>query len=340
MTADLSGVLDRLAVTISDSTGLEELVRPFLDILEDVTGLESTYLTRIDEAESLQHIVFSHNTKTQRLNIPEGLSVDWADTLCKRALDEQIPFSDDVANCWGDSQAARELGISTYLSEPVRVGEGELFGTLCGASGSRVLVTAEARRLLSMLAKLIARQIERDRLLERLQKENLAYSQQALTDPLTGIPNRRALMQELARALAGARRAAAPLQLAFIDLDGFKKINDRYGHDAGDRFLMQFAQKLTGGLRGSDFVARHGGDEFVVFGPGAGAELDDCREAVLKRLEEITTGTYRLVDEDIYYAGPSIGVVTSLPGEADPAEFIARADAVMYRVKKSRGADR
>ena len=85
-------ILDRLTVAVTESSDMEELVRPFLEILEEVTGLESTYLTRIDKDKGRQYIVFSHNTKTHQLNIPEGLSVDWSDTLCKRALDEEKPF--------------------------------------------------------------------------------------------------------------------------------------------------------------------------------------------------------------------------------------------------------
>lgn len=329
-------ILDKLAITITDSNDLEQLVRPFLEILEDVTGLESTYLTRIDKAEGLQHILFARNTQAQKFEIPEGLSVPWEDTLCKRALDEQRPYSDDVAGCWGDSQAAKALGIRTYLSEPVRIGEGELFGTLCGASGSSMGVSIEARRMLTMLAKLISRQLERDSLMEKLERENLAFSQQALLDPLTAVPNRRALMQELARALAGAKRTGSSLFVAFIDLDGFKSINDQYGHDAGDRFLIQFAQKLKNGLRDADFVSRHGGDEFVAFGPANGSDLEEDRHLFFERLKQLTAGTYLLNGQDYFYPGASVGVVTSLADEKDSESLIARADAAMYCIKQSR----
>ena len=251
-----------------------------------------------------------------------------------------MPFTDDVAGCWGDLQAAKQLGINTYLSEPICIGDGELFSTLCGASASRLSINIEARRLLSMLAKLIARQLERDRLLERLQQENLVFSQQALTDPLTGIPNRRASLQELNRAIAGVRRSGTPLHLAFIDLDGFKVINDQYGHDAGDRFLIQIAQRLSEGLRDSDFVARYGGDEFLVFGPACSADLEESREAIRTRLESVTIGIYDLSGQDFFYAGPSIGVVTALADEKDSASLISRADAAMYEVKQARRSGR
>lgn len=336
MTISASGILEKLASTITQSNDLEELVRPFLEILEEVTGLESTYLTRIDRGEGLQHIVFAHNTKTQRLNISEGLTVDWADTLCKRALDEHRPFSDDVSECWADSQAARDLGIRTYLSVPIRIGEGELFGTLCGASGARVHVSSESERLLALLAKLIARQLERDLLLEQLKKENIAYSRQALLDPLTGIPNRRALLQELKRSLANSLRSGQALNLAFIDLDGFKSINDQYGHDEGDRFLIQIAQRLTSNVRSGDFLARYGGDEFIVFGPVSETDPERARRAFRERLEQATVGTFDLNGESFFYQGASVGVVTSNNEDRDCEALVARGDHEMYRVKKSR----
>ena len=152
-----------------------------------------------------------------------------------------------VRGRWGDSGAARELGITTYLSEPVHVVAGELYGTLCGASRARVQIPADTRRLLKMFSQLIARQLERERLLAQLKNENREFRQHALSDPLTGIPNRRALANELGRALANADRAGTVVHVAFIDLDEFKAINDEHGHDTGDRFLIAIAQALLAG---------------------------------------------------------------------------------------------
>lgn len=329
-------VLDKLATAVTSSDDLEGLVRPLLKILEAITGLESTYLTRIDEDQGMQHILFSRNTR--QLEIPEGLSVEWSDTLCKRALDEQRAYTDNVADCWGDSEAAKAMGIHTYLSEPVRVGDGELYGTLCGASGSSIAVSSQAQRLLAMLAKIIARQIERERLLERLQHENRVYSYYALSDPLTGIPNRRALMQELARALANCRRDGRRIHVAFIDLDGFKAINDVYGHDAGDRFLIQIAQRLKEGVRTGDFVARYGGDEFIVFGLAHAENMEASRQTIQQRLESLTSGVFHLDATNINYPGASVGVVTSASDEHSCDALIARADSAMYSVKQARKA--
>lgn len=327
-------ILDQLALTLATSDDIESLVRPLLALLESITGLESTYLTTIDQPNNTQRILFARNTR--EMKIPEGLEVPWNDTLCKRALEEGRGYVNDVGNCWGDSATARELGIVTYLSEPVRVATGELYGTLCGASGSKVDIPTDARRLLQMFATLIARQLERDRLLLELQRENREFSKHALSDPLTGIPNRRALITELSRALANAERSGCAVHVAFIDLDGFKQINDQYGHDIGDRFLIEIAKALTQGMRDGDFVARYGGDEFVAFGPACSENHLASREVIRQRLERLTTGQFSIGSIALDYAGASIGVVTSAANERNSEALLARADAAMYEIKKVR----
>lgn len=336
MTSNASSILDKLAATVTDSADLEQLVRPFLEILEEVSGLESIYLSLVDEQKAMQHILFAHNTKTQQLEISEGASLAWSESLCKRALDENTPYCQDVLGCWDDLEVVKALGINTYLGVPVHIGEGELFGTLCCASGARIEINDQAKRLIGMLAKLIARQLERDQLMQRLQKENVLFSRQALTDPLTGIPNRRALLQELKRAMASLSRSGNALHLAFMDLDGFKKLNDQYGHDAGDRFLIQVAQKLTEGLRDSDFVARYGGDEFIVFGPVYAPDLEESRDAIGRRLENLTAGTFDLNGEPFDFLGASVGVVTVASDQETCEQVIARADEAMFQVKELR----
>lgn len=330
----MNDILNKLAVAVTEDEDLETLVRSLLELLEMITGLESTYLTSIDTASGVQRIVFSRNSK--ELSIPEGLSVPWGDTLCKRALDEGRLYTDDVAGQWGDSEAARALGLRTYISAPVRIGDNELYGTLCGASMQKVRISEESRHLLAMFSRLIARQLERDQLLAALRHERITLQEYALSDPLTGIPNRRALEAELHRSLANADRANSNVHLAFIDLDGFKSINDEHGHDEGDRFLIEMTKALTNGIREGDFVARIGGDEFVVFGGACSDDLEASRKAIGTRLENLTKGTFALAETTIEYGGASVGVVTSGPGTKSAGELLARADDEMYAVKKAR----
>ncbi len=324
----MEDALRRLVDSVSNTNDLENLVRPMLELLEAVTGLGSTYLTMIDERAGLQHILYSRNTSA--LQIPEGLSVPWGDTLCKRALEEGRPYTDDVAGCWGDSDAARALGINTYLSQPVRMLDGDIYGTLCAASADRVGLKPEVIDVLGKFAKLIAQQVERERALKLVSAANVELSAHALADPLTGLANRRRMEQDLLRMLAASERDGKSLVVAFIDLDGFKAINDQYGHDFGDEFLIYISRALTSVLRPTDLVARTGGDEFVVLAPGATASV------LRDRLEEATIGRFSHGKRSIDYHGGSVGVVSIEPGNRDIHEILNKADSAMYQVKRAR----
>jgi diguanylate cyclase len=329
-------ILDRLSSTVTSARTLEELVRPLLELLEAITGLASTYLTTIDEGQGLQHILFARNMST--LVIPEGLSVRWTDTLCKRALDSGQLFTDNVAECWGDSDAARGLGIKTYLSAPVRLGDEDLYGTLCAASDMQQVVSADAQRILRLFAKLIADHVERERLMEQLVNANDRLARSAYLDPLTEMPNRRAMHDELERLLAIEKRAGTWVLVAFVDLDGFKQINDTHGHEIGDRFLQEIARRLRSTLRVADIGARLGGDEFVVagVGPDKAERVTSAKRKFQERIFAATEGDYQLGDVLLAYRGASVGVIAVGPGTLNADEAIREADAAMYVVKRSR----
>lgn len=335
--AAMDNLLDQISDTVSSATTLEELTRPLLEMLESVTGLESTYLTTIDLQQSVQSILYARNIGG--MQIPEGLSVPWGDTLCRRALDEGQPFADDVATRWGDSDAARALGIQTYLSTPVRLADGSLYGTLCAASAARHELPQRAQRMLSLFAALIAQQVEREQLLQKLLEANARLRAFATTDPLTQLANRRALQQEMSRRLALAEQRGTPVMVAFLDLDGFKAINDRHGHDVGDQFLVALAERLRFVLYADEMAARMGGDEFVVlaWGPGDPVARLAAEHAFRQRVFDATVGDYRLEgDLRLPYAGASVGVLSVPPGTLDAVQALRAADAAMYEVKRSR----
>ena len=334
-TKKLRDVVDLLADSIGAGNDLETLVRPLLEVMESVTGLESTYVTAIDEDAGLQHILFARNS--QSLQIPEGLSVPWGDTLCKRALEEGSNYTDDVAGRWGDSEAARQLGIATYASTPIRIEGGKLYGTLCAASDERRPLAEGADRLMTLFAKLIAQQVERERLVASLHKANEALAATAMADSVTGLPNRRALMDDLRRRLSQAQRDDQVVLAAFVDLDNFKAINDRHGHDVGDRFLTTIGHALNEAMRGRDFTARLGGDEFVVLASVPRHELAGAPETLRNRLQAATSKRFHLGEGvSIDYAGPSIGVAVAPAGSLDGEALINAADAAMYEAKRQR----
>jgi diguanylate cyclase len=333
---EANDTIGHLADTIGRARTLEELVRPLLEILEALTGMESTYFTSIDEAAGLQTVLFSRNTLD--LQIPERLSVPWGDTLCQRALKEGRTDTDDVPALWGDSAAARELGIQSYASTPVWLQDGLLYGTLCAASARAVPLDANARHALRLFSGLISQQLERERLVQALQAANTALSASLLIDPITGLPNRRALTKELGRRIAHAHRSGEAVLVAYLDLDGFKAINDHHGHDSGDQFLAAIGCSLSIGLRADDFVARLGGDEFVAVASVPSHDLPHAISAFLERLTACTRGEFALDRVSIDYGGPSIGVVAAKDTDTDIDALIARADAAMYQVKRLRRA--
>ena len=330
-------LLDQIADTLAAAQTIEQLTRPLLELLELITGLESTYLTRIDLEAGVQTIVFARNSHT--MQIPEGLSVPWNDTLCKRALAEGRFYTTDVAACWGDSDAARGLGIQTYVSTPVYLAGDMLYGTLCAASTRTQPLTPAGKEILRLFSILISQHIEREHLLERLQRANAALEADSSTDALTGLPNRRFVLAEMERLFAIARRTGRRVMVAFIDLDGFKAINDTHGHDAGDAFLVEAGRRLSAGLRAGDVLGRLGGDEFIIVGLTSPAEEKDgvsTVERVHQRLAPLLRGRFALGACALDYPGASIGVVTAEPTTTTPDEALRTADAQMYLNKKLR----
>ncbi|MES2532348.1 MAG: sensor domain-containing diguanylate cyclase [Pseudomonadota bacterium] len=335
-------VLAQLSDTIASAATLEDLTRPMLEMLEAVTGCESTYLTSVDLDGGIQHVILARNARGDGLQIPEGLSVPWADTLCKRALDEGRPYTSNVAECWGDSAAARELGIRTYVSAPVRTDDGHLYGTLCAASVTEVPLRLDAQHVLQLFSRLIGQHVERERLVAQLRSANALLSASTRTDTLTELPNRRSLMEELQAMLARGARADESVLVAFIDLDGFKAINDMHGHECGDGFLRAMAKSLSTALRKGDLLARLGGDEFVVVGPGPalGEDATAAADALARRLGDCTIGDVTVGSILIPYAGASVGVVAVDPRRCGADQALRLADAAMYAVKRQRASTR
>lgn len=330
---EMNQMMQRLAEAVNQAHSLEDLTRPLLELLEAATGFDSVYLTSIDAANGQQYILFSRNAN--RMYIPEGLAVPWQDTLCRRALEEGRFYTDDVGGVWPDSDAAKALGIQSYLSTPVHAGE-QLYGTLCAASSQSLPMRDGVDQLVRLFAKLIGQQVEREALLVRLQQANLELSAVAMIDPLTGLANRRALIAEIARMLARSQRDGSRLHVVFLDLDGFKAINDQHGHEAGDVFLHAVGARIASVLRTGDFAARYGGDEFVVL-----AEANDATSAemIRDRIARAVQGRYELGTVTLDYRGASVGVATSQVGEG-PDALLARADEAMYARKRERRAGR
>jgi diguanylate cyclase (GGDEF)-like protein len=150
-------------------------------------------------------------------------------------------------------------------------------------------------------------------------------------DPLTGLPNRLLLMDRLEQAIAASRRSGTLLAVCFLDLDGFKSVNDQYGHAAGDELLREVGRRLRGAMRGGDTVARIGGDEFVLLLSGARTRLEIDR--ALGRMISVARLPVELPTHEIVGLSASVGVAAFPDDATDPGQLIRFADAAMYDAK-------
>ena len=162
-----------------------------------------------------------------------------------------------------------------------------------------------------------------------LNKTRDALAFEAFHDPLTGILNRRAIFDTLAKELSRAGREARGLSIGLCDIDHFKKVNDTYGHQVGDEVLRQFAQRIRASLRDYDHVGRYGGEEFLVVAPGSTGGVE---EGLYERLAQAAADGMRTKAGEISIT-VSIGVAGGSGGS--PLEgLLAEADIALYRAKR------
>jgi diguanylate cyclase (GGDEF)-like protein len=154
----------------------------------------------------------------------------------------------------------------------------------------------------------------------------------ALRDSLTGLANRRLFKELLDADLARTQRSGLPLAIAFLDLDGLKKVNDTYGHDAGDMVLCETASRLVAIVRGADTVARIGGDEFVIV-----YEPDDpLSPDLVGRIDRALAEPINITPGIAVRCPASIGIADTRIVGFDGATLLAAADEAMYAVKRAR----
>lgn len=249
------------------------------------------------------------------------------------------------------SHQLRELGrwsvteISPFLDSELRLlaertrRDGELEATRFGRSHLTALAASTTSTDLVLAVELdrmgprhdaaliaavssLASVIDRSGLIEELLGE-------ARTDPLTGLANRRQLRDFLQHALGRAERCDEPMAVAMLDLDHFKRFNDTFGHVAGDRVLVAFAQHLRERLRAQDVAARFGGEEFCLLLPNTSTA--DAQQLI----EDLRASVARQAGERVTF---SAGIAQARPLESDE-DLIARADAALYRAKAD-GRDR
>ncbi|AHK80703.1 hypothetical protein M911_09465 [Ectothiorhodospira haloalkaliphila] len=169
-------------------------------------------------------------------------------------------------------------------------------------------------------------------LIERIGKHQTELDRIAHYDPLTGVPNRRLLADRMDQAIARSRRNGWPLAICYLDLDGFKPINDHHGHAMGDQLLLAITARLRNLLRVDDTLARLGGDEFVILFNNV-RTMEQAHQALSRLLEAVAEPV--TIEGQRLEISASVGVTFYPTDQADPDTLLRHADQAMYRAKES-----
>ena len=264
------------------------------------------------------------NSSLARDARPERSASASGSALFVSNLGEAERLSPDLAT------ALRAARLAAYSVVPL-VEDGRTVGVVASYFGRDRTFDDHAEELYAALARQGAQVLGRIRLQAILER-------MALHDQLTGLANRSLLREQLERAIGVSVRSGEPLALIFLDLDGFKSVNDQLGHQVGDAVLRQVARRLAVAVRSGDVVGRFGGDEFLIIASAAGTDsaltiAERVRVAILEPFDEVPS---------VFSLSASVGVAVFDPEESASLRMeamFALADAAMYESKNG-GKDR
>lgn len=298
-------VLDHILWRMGQEVLAPRMMSAALDALASALGAEGVAVLCLTADSMAPRVAHVTGTGVEAVTATAGRLLAAGDTrpLQSTAADGQPVLA--VACQTKDSEKA---GVVAWRAETARPWDGD------------------DNQLIGSAANIVRMVLEH----EATQRE---MARQARTDPLTGLLNRRAFLEEVDRHTARLDRENMPGTLLFADLDHFKPVNDRLGHETGDRVLVATAALLRKTVRPTDLVARLGGDEFAVWMNGA----DHMTAA--ERAEYLRDAAPRELNEITGLDGPrlsmSIGIASREPGDDEPLDsLIRRADMAMYEVKR------
>ncbi|HEX2697347.1 MAG TPA: sensor domain-containing diguanylate cyclase, partial [Anaerolineales bacterium] len=222
-----------------------------------------------------------------------------------------------------------EEWVGSIIGMPLRIGDSTV-GVMNLSRSTLGGFSPPELRLLRLLADQAAVAISNASL-------HQLVSRQAYNDAVTGLPNRRALDERLEQEVANARRTGNTFAVIMMDLDGFKSVNDTYGHAVGDQVLRTLFNYLASGLRSTDFLARYGGDELTLI--LSRTDPVSARVVVEKIIEKVNKFFFTTADGKKIKIGLSSGIANYPNHASNPADLLRAADEALYRAKKqSRGS--
>jgi diguanylate cyclase len=282
MTESIDDAVFKSESSTEQPSALEHIARPLLQLVQHISGMETSFITAIDWEQQEQQVLFSSNTG--RMEISEGSRVAWNDSMCRAMFLAGKSHSSAVGLDVPATPGAIALEMKSFFAVPILAGDSPI-GTVCGAScnaivldddqltGMRIIAEAlqhllesDQERILALVRATAAERDARDARSETKRHQNdLQHMEQlANTDVLTALPNRRFFMARWEDELARSGRRSYPIGLLLIDVDRFKAVNDTKGHLMGDAVLRAIGTTLLVVSKTPDVVARLGGDEFAL----------------------------------------------------------------------------
>ncbi|HST44392.1 MAG TPA: sensor domain-containing diguanylate cyclase [Luteimonas sp.] len=321
-------IITSLGAVSSSPATTPELMRETVRQVMDLTRSQGSVLEFVDGAQ------LEYRAVAGSVSAYLGLRLDAATSLSGRCVAEKrIMYSRDTdIDPRVDSAACRRIGVRSMLVVPLFRGA-DAIGVLKAVSASPDAFDSIDEYALSLFSHFIGGVIARQSEADRSAVLAAQMEMRALRDDLTGLPNRAAWLDALHRGIGRARRSRAPLAVMYLDLDGFKAINDTHGHAAGDRVLQGFAIQLRGCVREVDLVARLSGDEFAVMLEG----FHEVERDVVRVMDSIAAAARAGTTwgDTVLRCMPSIGVAFQSGPEFSADTLMRAADEAMYRAKKT-----
>jgi diguanylate cyclase (GGDEF)-like protein/PAS domain S-box-containing protein len=308
------------------TSDINELMRTALDAAEDMTSSEIGFYHFVEEdRDTINLQVWSTRTlrdmcyaAEHEQHYPIAKAGVWADCIRQR---EVVVHNDYESLPHRKALPAGHAPVRRELTVPV-MRENRVVAVM-GVGNKHRPYNEEDKQVVLRIAGIAHDFVERKRVEQRI--EFMAFN-----DTLTGLPNKELLRDRLVLAMAQARRAGCLLAVCYLDLDGFKPVNDQYGHHTGDALLVALAERLNGGLREGDTLARLGGDEFVILLTGLGGVLDS--ERILDRVLLDVGQPFDINGIEVSVTA-SIGVTLYPTDDVDADALLRHADQAMYKAK-------
>ena len=310
--------LNKIADAVSHPVGLSKVLKTALDSILETMPLVYSSVWLVDKAAPELHLSTARGDKSIQVTIADmkGAWQSGETTVARYHSDIKTAKS-------GETRKGKSEQRKSIVGVPLK-SKGGTVGVL-GAVGDKNALSADNRRLLETIGDQIAVAIENAQLVERL-------NELSITDDLTKLYNRRHFYEVLEGEINRTRRYGRCISLSMIDLDGFKKYNDKFGHASGDAVLTDFALSLKEGLRSTDTAFRYGGDEFIVILPSTNAErakevIERTRKRWLKKLAEQQPGSEKML-------GFSAGIA-QFPENAETVDgLVFLTDTALYYAKR------